>query len=563
MIDLTGFCDLTHMPVGRSFEIMFTRGVRGSWSAPPTDPPAAEAPESATKQRSSPRADPAFIDSLLRERPFGQGRPTLRSKGAEIMATKSPLNKILRTFSSIKTGVFLLILVVIASAIGTFILQRPTTEPDTIERTYSPALLHWLDRLGFTDVFHSWWFVIMLALVATSIVLVSIDRFPRAWKVLTRPYKQTDPHFRAVLPTQEKIPVTDAAIAIDIAERAFRKSGLTPQRVGSAREPSLFGERNRYSVLAVYVVHASLLLIFAGGIVDALYGYKGFLMMTKGQTVSEVELSDKRIKKLPYSIRFDTGARENYADGSPKQWWSQVTVIENGREVEKKKIEVNDPLVRHGIRFFQSSFGTSEEIDGLTIVATSKSNKETREIALSGHQPAQLDADTQISLGRFIPDFVIRDGEIYKRSNDPVNPAIQLLVAGNGAPPKQVWIFPNVPDAPPSETDAYTFAFKPGSGTLAPFTGLALSHEPGQWAVWSGCVLMGIGLAMAFYCVHRRYWATVVTDPKLGLTLWVGMQADKNREHYSDEFKELTDNIRAELQLLSSVTPEERTLASV
>jgi len=144
------------------------------------------------------------------------------------MASKSILNKVLRSLSSIKTGVFLLILVVIASAIGTIVLQRPTTDADQIERTYSPTTLQWLDRLGFTDVFHSWWFATMLALVAVCIILVSIDRFPRAWKVLTRPYKQTDSHFRAVLPAQEKIAVNDGANAISIAERAFRKSGLRP-----------------------------------------------------------------------------------------------------------------------------------------------------------------------------------------------------------------------------------------------------------------------------------------------------------------------------------------------
>src|SRR6185369_6675427 len=243
------------------------------------------------------------------------------------MASKSILNKVLRSLSSIKTGVFLLILVVVASAIGTIVLQRPTTDADQIERTYSPTTLQWLDRLGFTDVFHSWWFATMLALVAVCIILVSIDRFPRAWKVLTRPYKQTDSHFRAVLPAQEKIAVNDGANAISIAERAFRKSGLKAERVGAAKETSLFAERNRYSVLAVYVVHASLLLIFLGGIVDALYGYKGFLMMKKGESVNEVQLSDKRIHKLPFTLRFDTGRRENYPDGSPKQWWSQVTVL--------------------------------------------------------------------------------------------------------------------------------------------------------------------------------------------------------------------------------------------
>src|SRR3954463_7777612 len=131
-----------------------------------------------------------------------------RTKG---MASRNPLSRLLQTLSSIKTGVILLILVVIASAIGTIVLQRPTTEADQIERTYSPATLQWLDRLGFTDVFHSWCFAPMLALVAVCIIMFSIDRFPRAWKVLTRPYKQTDSHFRAVLPIQQKMPVTDGA----------------------------------------------------------------------------------------------------------------------------------------------------------------------------------------------------------------------------------------------------------------------------------------------------------------------------------------------------------------
>lgn len=478
------------------------------------------------------------------------------------MATKNPLNKLLRTFSSIRTGVFLLIVVVIAAAIGTIVLQRPMTEADQIERTYSPQTLIWLDRLGFTDVYHSWWFATLLALVATSIILVSIDRFPRAWKVLTKPYKQTDSHFRAVLPIQEKIAVTDGVAALNIAERAIRKAGLRSERVGSGAETSLYAERNRFSVLAVYVIHASLLLIFLGGIIDAVYGYKGFLVLNKGQAVSELELSDKRVHKLPFTVKFENGAREDYPDGSPKQWWSQVSVLENGKEVQRKKIEVNEPLVRKGIRFFQSSFGTSEEIDTLSITVASKANpKDVRHLVLRGEAPAQIDAETSAAVVHFIPDFVVRDNQIYKRSNNPVNPAIELAVTKKGQAAKQLFMFPAQADAPIAEAEGYTFGYLDGS--LAPFTGLQVSYEPGQWAVWAGCVFMAVGLGMAFYCVHRRYWAAVVGDPKLGQILWIGTQADKNREHYAEEFKEIIGAIQSELQLQLSVTAEERTMASV
>ena len=35
--------------------------------------------------------------------------------------------------------------------------------------------------------------------------------------------------------------------------------------------------------MAVYVIHASLLLIFCGGIVDGVFGYSGFMALQRGQ----------------------------------------------------------------------------------------------------------------------------------------------------------------------------------------------------------------------------------------------------------------------------------------
>ena len=108
--------------------------------------------------------------------------------------------RIHKTFANLRTGIVLLILVVIASALGTVILQRPATDPDKLSQAYSPATLRFLDRVMLTDVFHSWWFLTLLGLVSLSIVLVSIDRFPNAWRFYARPYRKTDSHFRSALP---------------------------------------------------------------------------------------------------------------------------------------------------------------------------------------------------------------------------------------------------------------------------------------------------------------------------------------------------------------------------
>src|SRR5438067_12200843 len=169
-----------------------------------------------------------------------------------------PLKKIWQTLSSIKTGVILLITTVIVSAAGTLILQRPMTDPDDMQRAYSPQMLRILDALRLTDVFHAWWFLLLLTLVSLSIVAASLQRFPNAWRYFSRPYKVTDETFRKVLPTQARIPIANEDEGIAVTHRIFSKAGFRPQRVIRSGETSLFAERNRMSHMAVYIIHASL-----------------------------------------------------------------------------------------------------------------------------------------------------------------------------------------------------------------------------------------------------------------------------------------------------------------
>jgi cytochrome c biogenesis protein len=469
------------------------------------------------------------------------------------------------TLASVKTGVILLIILVIVSAAGTFILQRPQTDPDVMQRAYSPQALYWLDKAGLTDVFHAWWFVLLMALLASSIILVSVDRFPKAWRLLTRPYRRPEPHFRAALPVQEKIPVRGASAAILAAEQVFRRHGLKPQRIVEKEEVSLFAERNRASVLAVYVVHASLLLILAGGIVDAFLGYRGYIQLTPGQQTDRLELHAGATRALPFTLRCDGTGQENYPDGTPKRWWSKLVVLEKGREVQRKEIAVNDPLVSHGIRFYQSGYGMTGEVESVLLNAIPSGKPgETTQISLRPNQPVTLDPDTTVVLARFIPDFVVRDNEIYARSNDPNNPAIQLLVTSKASGKTvKVWLFPAMGAAPHAQGSPYDFRF--ADLQMAAFTGLQVSYEPGQWLVWTGCLLMALGLGMAFYLVHQRFWAQVIEDASGHQFLWVGTAADKNREHLAGRFRELTEEIRKQLAPAAAegAARESKTLVTV
>jgi cytochrome c biogenesis protein len=446
--------------------------------------------------------------------------------------------RIHKTFANLRTGVVLLILVVIASAMGTFILQRPATDADKIAQAYSPTVLRILDRVMLTNVFHSWWFLTLLGLVSLSIVLVSIDRFPNAWRYYARPYR-------------------NAEDGLNAAERALKKLGWPVDRVAYKTEPSLYSERHRFSVMAVYIVHASLLLIFAGGIIDGVFGYNGFIALHKGQTDNVIELRSGGKKSLPFGVKCYAAGQENYADGSPKKWWSKLAVVQDGKEIESKEIVVNDPLVYHGLRFYQSSYWLDNHaVESLQIAWVAKDGKETP-LQLQMNRPVTLDNDATVALTDYIPDAFVRDGQVFKKSDDIENPAFGLEVKNRAtAEVNKVWLFPAQGAVLGGENLTYQFK-NPASAqdiAWAAVTGLEVSHEPGQWLVWAGVLLMSAGLGVAFYMVHMRLWIVAIPDAKGKPVLWIGGQANKNRDRFEQKFNNVVDGIRNELESGSAMS---------
>ena len=461
----------------------------------------------------------------------------------------SILKKIWLTLSSIRTGVILIILVVIFSVAGTIILQRPITDADDMQHAYSPTMLRFLDATGLTDVFHAYWFLALVVMVSLSIIAASVERFPNAWRFFARPYKSPDEHFRKALPTQAQIPIADEERGLDAAERGLRHLGFRSERIVRTNSFSLFSEHHRISELAVYIVHASLLLILLGYfIVDARYGWKGFLTLIPGSQSNQVELTKGATRILPFSIRCDGTGEETYTDGTPKRWWSKLAVVDNGREVQRKEIVVNDPLVYEGVRFYQASWGQTGKLDQLLLSATPAKGATgaPKEISLAPNQTVALDADTSVQVAEFIPDYVVEDGHVYARSNDVLNPAVHLIVTSKKDKRSvNVWL-PEIPGI--GENASSPYIFEPKDLTPEVFTGLQVSHEPGQWSVWAGVILMAIGLTFVFYVSHVRFWVVPVRNGNGQLALWVGGTANRNRDAFEQRFKSLVEQIRKELK---------------
>jgi len=473
------------------------------------------------------------------------------------------VHKTWRTIASIQTGVVLLILVVILAAVGTVVLQRPVTEPDEMQSAYSPVALRILDAVGLTDVFHSWWFLGLLLLVSVCIIAASVDRFPNSWRYFSRPYKYPDETFRRALHPQKSLAIADEESGLVAAERALHSLRYKPERVVREDHFTIFAERSRISEMAVYIVHTSLLLIFFGTIVDGLWGWRGTLNLNEGQTSNVVELRDRTTRTLPFAIRCDAAGQENYKDGTPKKWWSKLAVVVDGRDVQKKEIVVNDPLVYSGVRFYQSSYGPNGKVDKLTLVAApSNGSGQRQEIGLTVNESVALDADTTVRFAEFIPDYAVRDGQVYRKSNYLENPAAHLVVTSKKAGKDfDVW-FPPIDEV--ADNSKSPWQFQATDLKMGHFTGLQVSHEPGQWGVWSGVVLLGVGLAFVFYVVHMRFWAVPVRDSKTGkYSLWIGGTANRNRDAFEQRFGDLVALVQEELKSIPKTSPSEQVATGV
>jgi cytochrome c biogenesis protein len=469
-----------------------------------------------------------------------------------MVSRKSSVDRFLRFFSSLKCGLLLLGLVGVAVILGTLILQRPMAQEGQIEQVYAPQTIRLLNALGLFDVFHTWWFIVLLGLLGATITLASIERFPQVWRLYVRPHRVADAAFIRALPLQREIPLGPHAPqeAMALACGKLQSLGYAP-RPEALRQGTVYIEKHRVARLAPYVVHASLLVIFAGAIIDGTYGYRGFISLRPGMRTDTVEplTVPGTPRRLGFTIRCDAAGMDRYPDGSPRQYWSRLAVEKNGREVARKQIFVNDPLTYKGVRFFQANYDSTGTPRTLVMEASwLKNGVEKRQmLTLAPGTPVQLDEQgATVELADFIPDFVLDGNQISSRSDEPRNPAIRLQVTRPGGEPRSAWILAKSPEMNPPNDTGISFRFV--NVEMEYMTGLQVAHEPGQWLIWAGCLLLTGGLMMALYLSHIRIWGVVGSDRKGRPALLLGGQPSKYRENFERKFHELADELETTLK---------------
>lgn len=493
-------------------------------------------------------------------------------------------------FSSMKLAVVLLIVLAVVSIIGTVLFQGEDSQ-DNIRlftnavwgmytklgmvdandqaavarlqesaRTWGKDLYNASTAIGFDRLYRTWYFNLLLVLLSVNLIVCMLRHWPHTRKFFTHPVRTLGGEGTASLPLRRdmtaKSPVdeTAARLAARMGERGW-KAEITQE--GAVRH--LFAQKGLWGRLGIYLLHTSILVILIGAVIGAWFGRKGFLAIEEGETLDWVRPragKEGEQWKLPFAIRCDDFEVTYYDNSrSPKDFVSTLTVLQGGRELYTKRVEVNYPLIHpdtffgkffSGIYFYQSTYGeTGRGIIKLRI--TDKAGRRApSDVTLALGQAVEVPGyDMQVFVRGdatntkfyFYPDFDFGpEGQYMNRSGQPKNPAaVVRFVKRDGTQIDTLLLeqYPKIHHLGQADFDADFVEYKG-----VQYTGLQVAYDPGTWVVWIGCMMMVVGIYAAFFMPHRRVWVRVEPGAK-GSAVRVAGSTSKNKASFETDFEEI------------------------
>ncbi len=265
----------------------------------------------------------------------------------------------LAVFASVKLTIVSMTLIAITVLVGAWCPQESQVGQEKVIEMFGPDTAVTLTQWGITDIFHSPWFLALIGLLTVNMVACSVQRvFPKV-KLLKLPMPWLKVAAIAKLPFNVIVSSQAASGQTVLAEleNLLKKGGYKVKR----SQNMLVAESGKYGRLAATVTHIGLLLLLASVTVTSWTGFSGFQPVLLGKSLSfeQSEHSKLWIGKLPkWRVRVDATRRENYQSGDAKQWYSDLTVIdEHGKALKSQQISVNNPLSYDGVDIYQSSWG--------------------------------------------------------------------------------------------------------------------------------------------------------------------------------------------------------------
>lgn len=404
------------------------------------------------------------------------------------------IDRIFRAFCSLKLTLANLFALFLAMVAGTFV--NPGNAPlAEIEQAFAsrPFALWSYRWFELYDLFHSWWFTLLLLSLALNLIACSIEKLPRIHLQSRYPEKRLD-RARGL-----KLRASGAAAGDLVSE--LKRRGYAVEASERDGGTDVFAERGRGSRYGVWVVHLSLLVILGGGIVGRLTAFEGTALVPQdgGEvdsfTLRTADGSSSR-KRLGFTLRCTDFRLKQFENGAPKAYESDLVVLDGeGRELKRATINVNHPLQFGGLTIFQSSYQPMEEGVRARLRIVGAATGAARDVLVAPGEKIEAEEGLTYSVADWREDYA------------GLGEAVQVLREEEGKRPTRFWAFVKAPEGfdARNRPDRFALSF---AGTAQRYaTGLQIARDPSTPMIYAGCFFLFVGCGIAFYTAHKRVWA--------------------------------------------------------
>lgn len=295
---------------------------------------------------------------------------------------------------SMNLAITILVIIAIASAIGTVLQQNQPYNNYIIK--FGPFWHEFFLTLNLYDIYSSGWFLVLLVFLVVSISVCIYRNTPTMLHEMRNFRLNSKIKSLRTIEGSKSWSVDDVETTEKNVTRLFEVSGYQVRRKQHDDRIIIAGMRGRWNRLGYIFAHAGIIVILIGGVMDStldiglretlglsqidketeyvkdipeisqlqpndLLSFRGNVDLPEGSTANFALLRMREgtlVQYLPFAIQLKDFRVEHYDSGQPKSFESDLVIIDKDRNVEfEQTIAVNHPLQYRGHTIYQASFG--------------------------------------------------------------------------------------------------------------------------------------------------------------------------------------------------------------
>jgi cytochrome c biogenesis protein len=487
-----------------------------------------------------------------------------------------------RWLRRMSTALVLLFALAAAAVLATFVPQEPVIARTVAawrvgEAGPGAGWARLFDALSLFNVFGSWWFMALTALLFISLTGCLVPRYV-AFVATVRRQPPAGRNLGRLSCHETLRSPLDAEVALDAAGRILHRY-RTRRTEAADGTPQLAAERGHWREGGSLVFHTAFYVLLVGVVVAHSFGWTGQVNVVEGEAFTDTTLGYQAqvpgrfwhaAEHRGFTLRLDDFNVSYYRQPRfvPSDFVSTVTIEDHGRQVVRAApIRVNHPLIYRGMKIYQARFGFAPEV-----VLRTKSGVELfrapvvlgqsgpfwvgREKVTPGN-PAKGTPQIAIDLA-LIPDASILNGQLRVNSPEPRNPRLAVsLYAGDLGLEQPVALSSLVWD--PRQLVGQAM-LRPGESApmvggnlivsfsrLPMWSGFQVSYRPGLKVLLLAGILILVGLIPSLYSYRRRIWVQV-HQRDYGCEVVLAGVALQRKPAFAEEFARVRDQLAAVLR---------------